>query len=493
MKTKIFDSPWRIVAECAWWAVGGVFFVCTFGSGVSLKILPLLALVWLGAARVLWCKIENPVAENFLRGNVFCENSGGNAKFDWRVFFALFVFYSIAVLLGRNFSCPDTVVQWEQVMTLQFNDWHPVPHTLCIWALTFPCRSLTFFAIAQSTIFAAMAAVAFPVLKKHCSLRPSVALAVVFIATLHPAVVAHLCTALKDIAMAIALFGVTLCTICIAGTRGAWLRSPFAFGAFVFAALASSLFRHNGIFFTFPLLLMLPLLAEKRFRAHCVAAACAVFVLFAGTKIAVERYYPAPAREVSQTYVETIGIPVGILANVAKEAPEKLPPSAQKFIEGVAPLEVWQTYKLGDANTGLKWEKEFSSGLRRELAKLPPKDFLKMVGETALAAPKEALNAFAHHVGPFWRLDNWPGTWVAILLFAGIFALPILKWRTLPLTLPVFLYQTGTSLLMYGKSDVRFYVYAISVCLPLTAIILALSLRERASATASQESSAISG
>lgn len=480
--TKFFNSPWRVIAEIAWWLTGGVFLACT--SGGALKILPLITMVWLITARVLWHKFE-PSANTFLRGNVFCENAGGNAKFDWRIFFALFVFYTVTVLLGHSFSSPDTQSQWEQVLTLRFNDWHPVPHTLCIWALTLPCRSLTFFAVAQATIFAAIAAAAFPALKKHCSLKPSVAFAVIFVSALHPSIISFLCTALKDTAMAVALFGLTLCTICVAGTRGAWLRSPFAFGALVLAALGGSLFRHNGIFFTFPLLLTLPLLAEKRFRAHCIAAACVVFALFAGTKIAVERYCPAPAREVSQTYVETVGIPIGILANVAKESPEKLPPSARKFIEGVAPLEVWQTYRRGDANNGLKWKKEFSSGLQRELAKLPPKDFLKMVGETALAAPKEALDAAARHVGPFWQLNKWPGTWVAILLFAAIFALPTLKCRTLPLTLPVFLYQAGTSLLMYGYTDVRFYLYAIPVCLPLAALVLALYFRERASDTAS--------
>lgn len=467
----------RVIAEIAWWSVAGVFIFSTLilDGGNDLKTSIFLTAFFLVFARYCWGKLATAWSDGWKEKffGTTMENPAPASKFDFRVAATLFALFTVVILLTQN-PCTDFKNQWNQILTGEYNDWHPLPHTFFIWLTTCLWRAPVCFFIVQAAIYACVLAALFGVLQNTCFFKRKIALGIVAIAALHPAYLGWLGTGTKDVSMLVALVAATACVIEIVMTRGERLRSPVVFCAFAVSVLAGTLFRHNAIFFTIPLLATLPFCIEKKHWLRYGAAVACIVIAFVGTKFYIEKNFPKRFEIVSQTYGETIGVPFAMLANIAKNDPDQLPPDARAFVENIAPLEVWQRYELGNANSGLKWEAPISRNLRKELAKLPPEKFLKMMLETVRAAPGKCATVFIHHVFYFWRLNSWPGTWVAILLFSGIFAFPILKWKVLPLTLPTFLYQAGTSLLMYGVNDARFYFYAIPVSLASTALIFAL-------------------
>lgn len=474
------NRRWRIVSEIAWWLTGAIFVgatttLCTRGAHPFSPLILTLSVLFI-ARFFIWEKFT--AAWNDFGEKTFFRNpeDAPAPKFDFRISCALAAFFLVVALLD-SVAIDDFQIQWRQILTGNYNDWHPLQHTFFVQLVTSFWRSQKFFFVAQALFYAGTLAALFGVLQNHCRLKRKIALGIVAIAALHPAVFLALVHVDKCGTWMIALATTAVCVACIVMTRGAWLRSPLAFFAFVAAVFAGTTFRHNGIFFTIPLILTLPFCIEKKHLPQYLAAALCVVAAFAGSKIYIEKNFHAD-KPVSQTYIETIGVPFGMLAYVAKSAPEKLPPEAREFCESLAPADIWQRYYLGNANT-LKIDSGLSANLSEKLENFPPEQFFKMFAKTFVSAPKECARAFAYHVFTFWRLDCWPGTWVAILLFAGIFAFPVLKWKVLPLTLPTFFYQAGTSLLMYSNLDTRFYYYAIPVCVTMTALVFALYEKEK--------------
>ena len=373
------------------------------------------------------------------------------------------------------FTTWDTTSQWQQVIDFDFNDWHPVTHTFCIWLITCVCRSYMFFLFVQGIIYAVIVSAIYKALRNYCQLKKIFALLVTGLIALHPAMQLLLRVAWKDTAMAIAFGGIVVCLIGISTTRGKWLQSKLAATGFMVSVLLGTLFRHNAFFFTFPLLFTLFLLIERKFWKRYFIILFFILVILGGVKFIIAQTCDAHSSTrgggelvIPQRYGEAIGLPLGILANVARVNPDALPADVHEFMQKVASLEVWQKYELGNANS-IKYQ--IQSG---ELANVSPANFLRMVIRTSIASPGAAISAIVNQAGTFWQVNQWPGFWVALLLFSGIWVFPVLKWKILPLTLPVFCYQAGTSLLMYSYGDIRFFGYTTVVCLPMTVLLLSL-------------------
>ena len=457
--------------ELFWWSLAAAFLFSTFylppktSNVISLGALPFLFLF-----RHFW----NKMMKSFTSWEVLLFDSTSTpGKIPLILFSLLWLLYFANISIGV-FKSPDTEVQWQQVLNFQFDDWHPITHTFCIWLITCIYRSYLFFLFVQATLYAFVVTMLYKVLLKYCHIRKDISLAVALLISLHPAMMNHLCVAWKDTAMAIAFLGITVCLIPLAVTRGKWLQSPVAMLTFILLVLLGSLFRHNAIFFTFPLLFFLVFSIERKFLFRYILTALSILILYTSVQGGIRFYtqqQSAPSAEVSQTYIEVIGIPLGILANTATKAPYRLPDDVRNFMLDIAPFAEWQKYREGNFNY-LKF-KHYQS-LTNSLSRVPPAKFASMVIRTSLHSPQSAISAIFNHIIPFWTITTWPGFQVALLLFAGLLTFPLLRWQILPFFFPVFCYQAGTSLLMSSIYDTRFYLYAIPVCLPTIVLLLTL-------------------
>ncbi len=487
-KMGVFNT---LCHEAAWWGLAGIFGFITICFTAPPGDRKLLALPVILIASYLF---QNRAMCIFYQKSGICcfFNSSQKPSNLFSCFILLSVYYILLIRAGY-FNSTDTIWQWEQVLAFHFSDWHPATHTFCIWLITCVCRSYIFFLFVQACLYALLVLTCYRFLLNYCHIKKYIATASLAVIALHPAMTNLLLVAWKDTAMAVAFSGIVICLIGITMTEGKWLQSNYALLGFVSAVSLGTLFRHNAFFFTLPLLATLFLWIRrshlKRYITAVVLVLCIVsfvkFIIIPSTCNAPCKELP-PGAKLSQTYWESIGIPMAVLGTAAKYHPEKLPSEVRAFLLKAAPLEIWQTYEMGNANS-IKYLLLEKWHLDRELSMLPPVEFLKMTIKTAVAVPSSALWAVVYQTGEFWKLNSWPGFYVALLLFTGLWVFPVLKWKILPLTLPIFCYQTGTSLLMYSKYDIRFFLYTIPVCLPLALLLLSLCHKEMEKNAASRE------
>ena len=426
-----------------------------------------------------------------------------------RVFGPAF-FFSVAVLgcawiCTREIHSPDTITQWVQAKRFEFREWHPAFHTLLIALTAKVVKSYNMVVLVQSLILAASIAAAAKTLAEIGIRKSLVAAAVVFM-TLQPGTLFLSQILWKDTAYAIAVLWICNFGIRILHTEGAWLNS-FANACRISAALTCALiFRHNGLFFVFPFLVLLLFFRPGQYRRIILVAGMTLLLFFL-IKIPLYRALEVDTgtqNAVPQYYVESAGIPFSMMGDAYYFSREKLPPEVTGFLERIAPREVWQErYEPGNFNSI-----KFCFPPDRVLKDVPPREFLKLWLKTVRSAPKTSLEGFARATATVWvpyndgrpeyltgKTNSWPlsfdiralelflyrspagilfariGFWIIVFGAAALAACRRNGFRTLFLLLPLCCYNLCTMLLLYGNSDWRFFYST-----PLTAIPLLLAV-----------------
>ncbi len=399
----------------------------------------------------------------------------------------------------------DAANQWWQAHSGEYNNWHPVFHTLLIRLCTLVVDRYPFVVLVQCVAFAL--ASAYLTSSLHKSGVPAwLALVAHGIVHLTPLVRNTLMYVWKDNAMCIGIVILTAQGIRMLASNGDWLRKwPHAVGFGLTLAL-TTLVRHNALLFTLPLcLIVLCSFAGVRRMAALAAAVMAAGVLLVRGPLygALDVVYP------NNTMEEAVGIPMTLLGNAAQKAPEALDEETQAFLYDLAPQEAWQSvYRLNDYNA-------FKFTYPREkIAIQDPLTLLGMAGRTALREPRLAFETFNGVTGLVWDVSgqnigtvpvsnsgdlpeesvgqpllNRAGSWLCALLDAPMQLLP-LRWLTqnigvqqlllllvvlltlyrrgpavLLLGFPTLIYNLATMLLLCGN-DARFFQYTLAVSLP---------------------------
>lgn len=140
---------------------------------------------------------------------------------------------------------PDSIVQWAQMVSGNYNDWHPVFHTLTNWLITRLWFSPAAVALAQ--IFALSIVVGIGLMRLQAfGLSRKFCWAIAFLFALSPANGVLSITLWKDIPYAIAMLALTLIILEIIESDGQWLNRPFRWVLFGIIIAFVSLYRHGG-------------------------------------------------------------------------------------------------------------------------------------------------------------------------------------------------------------------------------------------------------
>ena len=148
----------------------------------------------------------------------------------------------------------DSVNQWMQVVREEFNDWHPVAHTLLIWLLTRVWFSPAVLPVFQIAVVSLVAARALGLANQWGAGRWITWLASLAIA-LMPVNSTFVISLWKDVLYSAALLGLTLELFQVVFTSGRWLNRKRNLVLFTLTLLGVSLFRHNGL----PVVILVPL------------------------------------------------------------------------------------------------------------------------------------------------------------------------------------------------------------------------------------------
>jgi len=279
----------------------------------------------------------------------------------------------------------DTVGQWIQVQSGNFDNWHPAIHTMLIWLVTRIVPTYSFFIGFQITLFCLAIGYMYGTLqawtiKKRWSILFLI-LAVVPLPTRD--ILLH---AWKDTALTILLMFLTVYAINIVLSGGKWLSKWKNVLAIAVVGALATLVRHNGFFFTLPLGILIAACYTKITRNTLCAIAASIVLIFGITKV----LYPAAgvSQPETQRYIESVGLPMTILSGVIVRAPEKLDNQTREFLSRIATEEQWRaSFRHGQYNS-VKWTFNTSKFVEQ----ITPKELLKMTLRTIKRAPAISLS-----------------------------------------------------------------------------------------------------
>jgi len=445
----------------------------------------------------------------------------------WRIiFFAVpLVFFLVKYVIHYPGAMTnDSFKQYGQVLTGRYNDWHPVLQTLFSFRLPLTLTRGWIGSISLFQVFVFSFSLTHMLLSVRKYMNNRVALIMTLFVLLNPETTNIALFPWKDVPFAIGAMLLMTFVLHIWFTEGEWIRKPWHLIAFVVVWVCTTLFRHNALLFTVPLLVILFFLIAK--KTAIILCAC-VGVLVAGIKFPL--YSALRVENPGKRQVETLGLPMTVIGAAVTYAPEKLDDEVLEFAYQVAPREVWEKeYKYGEYND-VKWDaltnneviEEYGTGrilglMIRCFRQAPVeslKGFIKLTetvysicddykymdipvigqneygiyqqGIPALQNVNEKVTRAVFNLFP--RSFMYIGSMHLILLIVILAKCKLNKWKDwkkILMVLPMFAYNFGTALLLTGASDSsRFFFYTFLLT-PILLVILLVNKKERTAAAA---------
>ena len=423
------------------------------------------------------------------------------------------VFTLLVLLVPYAADCPggfdgDPMQQIEQAFTGVYSDWHPVWHTLLFFTLPVKLTGTAdAVVLLQILYFSVTAGYTGLVAFRYGGFRFA-AVAAAFV-ILNPFTLGIVMIPWKDVAFAMTAALCTAFTARIYFSGGSWCGKRRNIFLLSFMLVSATLFRHNGILFTFPLLVVLAFQVPKR-RYVLLCTLCALlFCIIRGPL-----YSCLHVSKPGDRTLETMGLPLSVIFHAATQCPERLDEETLDFVDEVVfhkpelraffNLNGFNSVKYHVVNTAVIEE----AGPGRVLAMMAG-CFARAPGQSILAVfgLTRCVYAFEYGIstGPVTIPPNQYGLvcrgnrrlgkivneyaglmyksffryfisvgasivlMLAFILFRGDFCSRS-GWKRIVLCLPIFTYDFGTMLLLTGH-DVRFFFVSFLVC-PLVILLM---------------------
>ena len=406
----------------------------------------------------------------------------------------------------------DNLDQWWQIQNSQYDTWHPVFHTLIIALFTKVVNHYGFAVFMQLLLYSLLCGYLLYTMAKWRFPVRGMLLAEFFLAA-NPQTHRILLFMWKDSALTLFMLLFTVYLIHVWKSGGRWLKKKRNLAVWILVLISISLVRHNSILYTIPFLILAVFFFKEIRRESIISL---VLMLAGMWVIQYPVYNLVGASRPSQTYVETVGVPMTILCNIHETAPESLDPEAAEFLAEIGPEKRWDIYEMGNYNSF-----KFVTNANQVISSTDPLDFLSFTARTAANAPGLSLQAVYQVTRMVWDIrgttpwhtdleyqiqenewnfsyvedragmrtvlndfDNWVMDSALDTLFSynGIHLLALILctlfvfarkgkgWKALVLTLPVLAYNYGTMLLLCGPTY-RFFHFDSVIFVPLCLLL----------------------
>lgn len=261
-------------------------------------------------------------------------------KFFIKTFIFTFLEFFVMYLLYYPGSIGwDNVVQYAQAVGAHgYNDHHPVFHTL--FAFTLPLRltggwvgSIVLFQIILFSLSLAYMGVTVAEIGNRRYAKKFLIYIMLNPFTLYMGI-----SPLKDSSLAIAAMILMCFALRTYYTNGAWIQNWKNTMIFIIILTAATIFRHNAILFTLPLMLAMSFYVSKR-KLICMIACVASMIYL--VRYPLYNWLDVD-RSMNNRQIEMLGFPMTIIGNAVKEAHEKLDDEVLEFAYTIAPQDVWE-------------------------------------------------------------------------------------------------------------------------------------------------------
>lgn len=428
----------------------------------------------------------------------------------------LFVYY-LAYYPG-GFS-PDSISQYTQAINNQYSDWHPVIQTLFAFKLPLTLTGgwIGSIVLFQIICFSAVLGYSFNTIYKFTNLKYTV-LSIIFL-LFNPQLGYIAMYPWKDISFAIGALLLLTYSLRIYFTKGDWIKKPLNTVVFIITASLTTLFRHNALLFTIPLIIAVLLyMTKKRGLIICIS----VIVLCLGIKLPL--YSAIGVTSPDKRQIETLGLPMTIIGAVVTHTPEALDAETREFAYKVAPKEVWEEkYKDGSYNA-VKWDDRTNNDVIEEYG---TQKVISMMFKSINASKRVALTSLIKLTEASYSVTDdyddfiYPGIaenqygitqsingraaaiceayrdfikdflsypflhlgFLHLILIVSVLSKcrlnKIKNWKKILFVIPIFAYNLGTTVLLTGIDDAtRFFFYSF-LLIPTSLIFLFRNDEER--------------
>ena len=434
--------------------------------------------------------------------------------FFFTLSFIVLFFWYLAYYPG--FFSNDAIYQYGQAISGVYTDWHPAIQTFFTYTvplkITGRADSIVLFQIIEfSCVLAYMTYTFF-----QYGQRKIAVISLLFI-LLSPVTGLMMMNPWKDVSLAIGSTLIMVFGFRIYYSNGIWFDKRGRIFTFALILAITTIFRHNAVLFTLPLLIAVLLCVWN--KEKCLKIILYYLIILVLIKDPI--YHTLNVQEEKFQQVELLGVPLSMLGNVAKEAPDAFDQETAEFIFSIAPKEDWKSlYQCGNYNS-IKWGSNTNGNVIEETGVVP---ILEMTVRTLFREPKASLKGMLALTDLVYAIDgpiDWEiGKWVVendfgiasrsiigregldnyieicknsvfryIFFYIGLINLIILAsilckcnfkdrndWKKALFGISILLYNFGTMLLLSGN-DFRFFYLAFPVC-PVILMILFGEMKE---------------
>ena len=289
----------------------------------------------------------------------------------------------------------DNLDQWWQIQNSQYDTWHPVFHTLIIALFTKVVNHYGFAVFMQLLLYSLLCGYLLYTMAKWRFPVWGMLLAEFFLAA-NPQTHRILLFMWKDSALTLFMLLFTVYLIHVWKSGGRWLKKKRNLAVWILVLISISLVRHNSILYTIPFLILAVFFFKEIRRESIISL---VLMLAGMWVIQYPVYNLVGASRPSQTYVETVGVPMTILCNIHETAPESLDPEAAEFLAEIGPEKRWNIYEMGNYNSF-----KFVTNANQVISSTDPLDFLSFTARTAANAPGLSLQAVYQVTRMVWDI-----------------------------------------------------------------------------------------
>ncbi|MGF2617963.1 hypothetical protein FZC84_13040 [Rossellomorea vietnamensis] len=230
---------------------------------------------------------------------------------------------------------PDSLAQWEQAHTRDFNDWHPIVFTWTIMLLTFiwdsPGIVSLFQMISMSVVFAYMMLQFERIGVKRIFLYSVTLLFMILPVTgIFPLII------WKDILFSAFVLLFSTHVFNIVYTKGEWLKGPWSMAGFLLSSFGLVFFRHNG----FPVFIIVGLCLLIVYRKHIKYLLPAYVGIIALHFVITGPVFNALDVEPSDPN-EALSLPTQQIALIVSEDGE-MTEEQRNYVNDILPIQMWK-------------------------------------------------------------------------------------------------------------------------------------------------------
>ena len=243
---------------------------------------------------------------------------------------------------------PDSINQYGQALSGSYNDWHPVWHTIIFFTIPLKIFGKPAAIVIMQNIYLALILGYMTVTITEIWNIKAAIISIAYI-ILNPYTGYIMLYPWKDVGFAL---GGLLCSIIAVKLVLKNKDTNKLWKLIVLGILLSwtTVFRHNAILFTAPLIVVLAFHVDKKTWIKIfVSFVVSLFV------IKVPLYSVLGVEKPGSRVLESTGLPLTVIGNVVKETPDRLDDELADFAYSIAPQEKWaESYYCGTFNS-IKW------------------------------------------------------------------------------------------------------------------------------------------